>query len=105
MEKDVLKSEEIRKLISGVDDTEVVEKESAIAWDGKNLVIRMPKEIAEYIKINKENRFEKSIKFRIENKEGIKTQTFEIVQRTKPQRKTKNGNTSKKKTSKNNRAG
>ena len=57
-EKDVLKSEEIKKLISTISDSEIIEKESAIAWDGKNLVIRLPKEIAAYLKINKENRFE-----------------------------------------------
>ncbi len=102
-DKNVLKPYEITELLKAVGGSDKLEKESAISWDGRNLIIRIPKEIAEILDINEKNRFKKNFKFLIDEKEGKRTLTFEITQRTKPiKEKTKNVNTDKK-SKKNNR--
>jgi len=101
-DNNVLKNEEIKELLKSVSGSENLEKESAISWDGRNLIIRIPKEIADKLKLDEKNRLEKSFKFNIEDKEGQRVQSFEIVERTKPIRRNKNGNTNKK-SKKNNR--
>jgi hypothetical protein len=88
-ENNVLKEEEIKELLKGTTNEERIEKESAISWDGRNLMIRIPKEIADYLKINEKNRFEKSFKFEIKiDKDNIQ-KTFEITERTKPVKENK----------------
>jgi hypothetical protein len=101
-DNNVLKTEEIEKLFKGLTGSEKLERESAISYDGRNLIIRIPKEIADVLRINDKNRFEKNFKFIIDENEGKKIQSFEITERTKPIRETKNANTNKK-TKKNNR--
>jgi len=103
VDNNVLKNEEIKELLKSISGSEKLEKESAISWDGRNLIVRIPREIADIFKIDKNNRFEKNFKFTIEEKEGKKVQSFEIVERTKPMKEKKNGNTNKK-TKKNNRS-
>lgn len=103
VDNNVLKTEEIQKLISEVNREEVIEKESAISWDGRNLIIRIPREIADYLKLDEKNRFEKNFKFKITSGEKETKQEFEIVQRTKPiKEKKQNASTTKKTNKKNN---
>lgn len=102
-DKNVLKLDEIAELLKGIGGSDRLEKESAISWDGRNLIIRIPREIADVLKINEKNRFKKNFKFIIEEKGGKRIQTFDITERTKPIReKTRNAHTSKK-SKKNNR--
>jgi len=103
VENNVLKIEEIHKLISEVNREEIIEKESAISWDGRNLIIRIPREIADYLKLDEKNRFEKNFKFKITSNEKETKQEFEIVSRNKPMRKEnkQNATTAKKTTKKN----
>ena len=102
VDKNVLKREEITELLKDLKGSETLEKESAISWDGRNLIIRVPREIADYLKINEKNRLQKSFKFIIEDNNGERTQKFEIVERTKPIKKKKKNGISNKKTSKEN---
>jgi hypothetical protein len=90
---DVLNSKEEDELLKDIKHSEIIEKESSLSWDGVNLITRIPKEIADYLKINMDNRFDKSIVFKIEDKDGIITKGFDIIDRTKP--KKKNGQTKK----------
>lgn len=99
----VLKEDEIKKLISEVVRGEVIEKESAISWDGRNLIIRIPREIADFLEINEKNRFEKNFKFKITANEDEIKQEFNIVSRTKPIKEKKQNATSKEKTNKKNK--
>lgn len=75
----VLTKEEKEKLLKQIDRTEHIEKAVAFSWDGTNLLVRFPKEIAQYLNINKDNRFTKKLKFILESKEEIIKQTFEII--------------------------
>jgi len=98
----VLKEDELKKLISEVNHEEVIEKESAISWDGRNLIIRLPREVADYLKLDEKNRFEKNFKFKITMNQNEKKQEFEIIKRTKPiKEKKQNASTAKKTTKKN----
>lgn len=80
----LLKRNEIRELLKEVSGTDKFEKESAISWDNRNLIIRIPKEITDILGINEANRFKKNFKFIIDEKDGKKIYSFEIVERTKP---------------------
>lgn len=87
----VLKIDEIKELLKEITSSDKFEKESAISWDGRNLIIRIPREIADILNLTQENRFKKSFKFIFDEKEGKKIQSFEIIDRTKPvKKKTKN---------------
>ncbi len=88
-EKDVLTKEDAEKLFSGTNHDEIIYGEASLSWDGRNILVRIPKEISEYLKINEENRFKKNIKFIIEIKKDLIIKTFDIVDRTKPKRKIK----------------
>ena len=102
-DKNVLKLDEIAELLKGIGGSDRLEKESAISWDGRNLIIRIPREIADVLKINEKNRFKKNFKFIIDEKDGKRIQSFEITDRNKPI-KEKNKNASfKEKPKKNNR--
>lgn len=68
-----------------------------IGWDGSNLVIRLPKDIASYLNVTKENRFKKSIKFIIKAKDEEVEKRFDIIERTKPKRIFKKKNAKKEK--------
>ena len=99
----VLRIDEISELLKGISGSDKLEKESAISWDGRNLIIRIPREISDILKINEENRFKKNFKFIIDEKDGKRIQSFEITDRNKPI-KEKNKNASfKEKPKKNNR--
>lgn len=83
----VLKEREREKLFEEVEKGERIEKEVSFSWDGKNLVVRFPKDVADYFGVNKENRFEKYLKFIVKENEGKVDSIFEIVKRTKLKRK------------------
>jgi hypothetical protein len=83
----VLKREEKERLLKKLSNYEKIEKEVSLSWDGSNLILRLPKEVADYLNVNKDNRFTKSLKFIIEeNKDGIRKQ-FDIIERKTPKRK------------------
>ena len=94
---DVLTKKEKERLLAHISDGEIIEKEVAISWDGKNLFLRFPKEMADYLDINEKNRFTKNIKFIVEEKDGEIIKKFEVVDRTKPKRETKNKDDNEKK--------
>jgi len=81
---DVLIKQEKRDVKKILEKEEVIEREATLSWDGTNLLLRLPKEIADYLNVNKENRFEKSILFKIREKtDGSIEKTFQIIKRTK----------------------
>jgi len=102
VENNVLKEEEMRELLKGVNNEEVLEKESAISWDGRNLIIRIPREITDFFNIDEHNRFQKSFKFKITSNEKQTIREFDIVERTKPKKENKKNGISNKKSKKNN---
>lgn len=101
----VLTEKEQDRLISNVEHGEKIKKEVALSWDGKNLILRFPKDIAEYFGINKENRFTKSIQFIVEEIDGKTKKEFDVIERTKPIKEIKlkeeNGKKQKKNTKNN----
>jgi hypothetical protein len=86
---DVLTEKEKKKLLGEIHREEVIEKDVSFSWDGKNLFVRFPKDIADYFGVNKENRFKKSLKFLVREFEGEVTNTFEILKRDHGKRKIK----------------
>ncbi len=87
VKKGVLTESEKERFLKLMKTGEEIEREVNISWDGSNLLIRIPKEIADYLGINKDNRFENKIKFTIkEMPEGVEKR-FEIVKRSEPKRK------------------
>jgi len=49
-------SDKLREILE--EKPHVIEKKSKLSWDGKQFVIRIPKEISEEMKITKESRIE-----------------------------------------------
>ena len=82
----VLTKKEKDKLATKIDVGEKIEKEVSLSWDGKNLVIRFPKDIADYFGVNKNNRFTKNVKLTVEEKNGKITKEFDVVDRTTPRK-------------------
>ena len=75
---------------------EEIEKEAILSWDGNNFLIRIPNEIIDYLGIKKEDRFKKSLLFKLkEEKDGTVKKTFDIIPRTK-KRKIRKKNVRKK---------
>ncbi len=95
MEKNVLTKEDRGEIKSLIKPEEVIEKKIALSWDGKNIMIRLPKEIAEYFDVNEENRFEKMLVLKVKEYDGRMKKTFDIIKRNKPKRK--HGKTTNKK--------
>ena len=94
---DVLTKEDVVYLFSGLDTSENIEVEASFSWDGRNLLVRIPKDLANFLKINQDNRFENKIKFIVSEKNGrIKEQRFEILKRLEPRKKTRKDGTRKK---------
>lgn len=91
----VLTKEEVTELLREEEDVEKIEKESSLSWDGTSLLIRFPKEIADFLGVDKQNRLTKSIKFTVIHNQDKIEKRFEIIERTKPIRK--NANEKKKK--------
>lgn len=90
MNKGVLSKEDEVKFLGAFNAIpEKIDREVSLSWDGKNLLIRLPKDIAEYLGVNDKNRFKKKIKFVIEEKGGVVIKTFDAVDRTEPKRETK----------------
>lgn len=86
---DVLTKKEEEEILSELKEGEVIEQEVAISWDGRNLLTRFPKEIADFLGITEENRFKKNIKFIVEEINGKVKKRFEVVERKNGKRKEK----------------
>ena len=82
----VLTKKEKDKLTTKIEVEEKIEKEVSLSWDGKNLVMRFPKDLADYFEVNKDNRFTKNVRFIVEEKNGQITKEFDVVDRTNPRR-------------------
>ncbi len=80
---------EKERLFSQIESGEKIEREVSFSWDGKNLIVRFPRDVAGYLDVNEENRFKKNLKFIVEEKDGKVDKRFEIVERTKPKREVK----------------
>ncbi len=90
MTENVLSKEEKKEVKSFIRPEEIIEGETALAWDGKNIMIRIPRDVANYFGIHEKNRFEKMILFRVrEHPDGTIEKTFDIIKREKPKRKIK----------------
>jgi len=88
-ETNVLTNEEVKKLIGGINHEEIISREASLSWDGRNILVRIPKEISEYLGLDEKNRFKKNLKFTIEIKRDVIKKSFEIVERTKPKKAVK----------------
>lgn len=81
--------EEVKQIFKKTED---IEKESTLSWDGGNLVVKIPQEICDFLGINEQNRFEKSILWKIkENTDGTIEKTFDVIKRIKKRKIRKNG--------------
>ena len=81
---DVLTKDEEKDVNKLLNNREIIEREATLAWDGTNILLRLPKDIANYLDITKENRFEKSILFKIKELSESKAETvFEVINRIK----------------------
>lgn len=80
-EKRVLTQKELEYISDRFDGVERIEKDASLSWDGRNLLLRLPKDIANYFKINEKNRKGKAIKFVVEEKNGIVKNSFLVVDR------------------------
>ncbi len=74
-----LKKNEEEKLFKEIDDEEIIERFASFSWDGKNLVIRFPKEIADVLGVNKENRKEKKLRLLVKVNES--ENSFSVVEK------------------------
>lgn len=96
---DVQEKKEVREFLEKElsPDGETIERTASVNWDGKNFLIRIPKEVAWASGLREENVFEKEIKFKIIiDKSGkTKEQSFFIIYRDRPKRKVKNKNAKK----------
>lgn len=89
-EKSVLNKKEEDELLGSAVGKEEIVKDSSISWDGLNLLVRIPKEIARYLDINEGDRFKKNLRFIITEENGKIEKRFEIIERTNPRRRSKN---------------
>jgi hypothetical protein len=72
------------------ENEELIEAEASIGWDGRNLLIRIPKDVAQFLGLNEKNRFTKNIKFEIKHDlDGNITKKFDVVDRQAPKKKQK----------------
>ncbi len=70
---------EKEKITGSIEEGEVIEKIASFSWDGKNLVVRFPKDIANFLNVNEENRKSKKLKFLVVEKNGEMTREFEVI--------------------------
>ncbi len=100
MEQDVHIEKDVKEFLEEklVEKEEILEKTASINWDGKNFLMRIPKEIAKICNLNQKNVLKKKILFKIDIGKMIKT--FDIIKRTEPKRKTNQNETKKKITKK-----
>ncbi|MEN7982611.1 MAG: hypothetical protein ABFQ65_04135 [Nanoarchaeota archaeon] len=85
----VLTHKEDLEVLKELKNDEDISKPASLSWDGKNLFVRIPKEIADFFDLNKNNRFKKKILFNVAEKNGEIKKTFDIVNRKEPKRKFK----------------
>jgi len=91
MSIDVQTKKEVKEILKKElsSEGEIIEKTASINWDGKNFLIRIPKDVAWTSGLDEDNVFKKELKFKIViDKSGeIKEKSFDIVERTTPKRK------------------
>jgi hypothetical protein len=75
----VLSNKEEKELLQKIEGIERIEKEVSLSWDGRNLMLRLPKDISGFLELNEKNRHKKSFKFIIEAKDGKVEKKFDIV--------------------------
>jgi len=85
-EEHVLTNKDAENLFRDINNKDEIRREASLSWDGRNIIVRIPKEIAEYLDLNEENRFEKNIRFTVEINGDDSIKTFDIVKRIKPKR-------------------
>ena len=91
--KEVLTKKEKEEIKGIIEAHELIEKEAVLSWDGSNLFLRVPREIADYLELKEEDRFNKSILLSIKGYPDGKTeQTFRVIKRRRKIRKKKNAN-------------
>ena len=73
----VLTKSQKEKLLQLIHGGERIEREAKVSWDGSNFLIRIPKEIADYLKIKKSD----TVVFRIEDRNGAVTKSFDLGER------------------------
>ena len=78
---DELTKREEEKLLKDSVNSEVIEKAMSFSWDGKNLVVRFPRDVAQYLKVTEKNRKEKKLLFRIVEQNNEVTKTFEVIEK------------------------
>jgi hypothetical protein len=81
IKKGVLTESEKEEFFKALGRSEIIEKEASISWDGANLLLRLPREIADYLDINEKNRLTKKIIFRIEEANGEMKKEFDVKER------------------------
>ncbi len=91
--EEVLSLEDSKFIKKSLEEGEIIEREVNFSWDGSNLLVRIPKEISQFLNLTKDNRFEYSLKFKIKGFPENSVNTFEIIKRTTPKKliKKKNG--------------
>jgi hypothetical protein len=92
MTKNVRISEDIEEFLKKdfSKNEEALEKSASINWDGKNFLIRIPKDISRMVGLTEKNVLEKKILFTIKvDKNGNESKTFDIIKREEPKRETK----------------
>ena len=77
--KGVLTESEEKEFYKAIGKSEVIEKEASISWDGRNLLLRLPKEIADYLGVEEENEAKKKIVFKIKETNGKVKKECEII--------------------------
>jgi len=82
----VLSLEDSNFIKKSLEEGETIERIVNFSWDGSNLLLRIPKEISQFLNLNKDNRFEKSLKFIIKGLPEKSINTFEVIERTTPKK-------------------
>lgn len=73
----VLNKKEKEALAKELKVEEQITKDASISYDGNNLVVRIPKEIGDYLEVNEKNASKKKIRFIVDKNK----REFEILDR------------------------
>ncbi len=84
-----LMEKEEETLLKEIESTERIEKYAAISWDGTNFVVRIPKEIADFLSITEENRKNKKIRFYVEEKDEKIISEITLIEKNDQEKNTK----------------
>ena len=87
--KSVLSKKEKEVLLGQFAPKEEIEVDTAISWDGASLLVRIPKDIADYFGINKKNRKKKRMKFFVKEEKGEIIKKFDIINKNEKKKSSK----------------